>query len=408
MHGCMPSVWGKMRSMANLISIEEARRLVLAAVSPLPAEPVPLDAALGRVLAEELVSGLDVPPFRNSAMDGFAVVAGEGGELPLVGESRAGRPFEGTLEAGSAVRISTGAAVPDGADSVVPVELAEASNGSVLLPASEPGANVRMAGEDVREGQAVLAPGTALGPAEVAVAASLGRAELSCARRPRVALIVTGDELAEPGAALAPGQIYSSNGWALAGLVARAGAELVLRETVGDSAEQTRDALGRALDAADLVCVSGGVSVGEHDHVRGALAELGAEQRFWGVALKPGKPTWFGARKGVLAFGLPGNPVSAMVTFQLFARPALLALQGAPPTAPRAEATLAAPVAAIAAREQAVRVRLEPGPEGWLATPTGEQGSHQLTSMLGAGALALIPRGEGELAVGERVTVELL
>jgi molybdopterin molybdotransferase len=223
-----------------------------------------------------------------------------------------------------------------------------------------------------------------------------------------VALLVTGDELAEPGAALAPGQIYSSNGWALAGLVERAGAELVLRESVRDSAEQTRGALARALEAADLVCVSGGVSVGEHDHVRGALAELGAEQRFWGVALKPGKPTWFGARAGVLAFGLPGNPVSAMVTFQLFARSALLALQGAAPGAARGEAILAEPVRLIPSREQAVRVRLEPGAEGWLATPTGEQGSHRLTSMLGAGALAMLPRGEGELAAGQRVTVELL
>jgi molybdopterin molybdotransferase len=404
----MPAVCGKIRSMANLIAIEEARRRVLEAVSPLPAEPVPLAAALGRVLAEEMVSGLDVPPFRNSAMDGYAIVAGAAAELPVVGESRAGRPFEGALEAGSAVRISTGAAVPDGADAVVPVERTEASNGAVRVPDTEPGANVRMAGEDVRAGQRVLAPGTPLGPAEVAMAASLGLSELRCAARPRVALLVTGDELAEPGAQLGPGQIYSSNGWALAGLVDRAGGELVLRETVRDSADDTRAALTRALDGADVVCVSGGVSVGEHDHVRGALAELGVEESFWGVKLRPGKPTWFGARGGVLAFGLPGNPVSAMVTFILFARPALLALQGAEPGATRAEAELAEPVKANPKREEAVRVRLEPGPAGWRATPTGEQGSHQLTSMLGAGALALIPAGEGELPAGERVTVELL
>jgi molybdopterin molybdotransferase len=404
----MPAVWGKIRSMAKLIAIEEARGRVLEAVAPLPTEAVPLAAALGRVLAEELKSDLDVPPFRNSAMDGYAVVAGAAAELPIVGESRAGRPFEGSLEAGSAIRISTGAAVPDGADAVVPVENTESSNGSVRVPATEPGANVRMAGEDVRAGQAVLAPGTPLGPAEVAVAASLGRSELRCGARPRVALLVTGDELAEPGTQLGPGQIYSSNGWALAGLVERAGAELVLRETVRDSAEDTRASLARALDAADMVCVSGGVSVGEHDHVRGALAELGAEERFWGVKLKPGKPTWFGARGGVLAFGLPGNPVSAMVTFLLFARPALLAMQGADPAAARGEAELAEPVKLNRARDEAVRVRLEPGPSGWRATPTGDQGSHRLTSMVGADALALIPAGEGELPAGERVTVELL
>jgi molybdopterin molybdotransferase len=404
----MPAVCGKIRSMPELISIEDARAAVLGAVRPLGAEQVPLAGALGRVLAEEVVSPLDVPPFRNSAMDGYAVVAGAAAELPVVGESRAGRPFGGALEAGGAIRISTGAAVPEGADAVVPVEHTEASNGAVRVPATEAGANVRMAGEDVRAGERVLAPGTTLGPAEVAVAASLGLAELSCAARPRVALLVTGDELAEPGAALGPGQIYSSNGWALAGLVERAGAELVLRETVRDSAEQTRDALARALDGADLVCVSGGVSVGEHDHVKSALAELGAEERFWGVNLKPGKPTWFGARGGVLAFGLPGNPVSAMVTFTLFARPALLALQGAPPHATRAEAELTEAIEANPRRDQAVRVRLEPGTSGWLATPTGEQGSHQLTSMLGAAALALIPAGESETPAGEWVSVELL
>jgi molybdopterin molybdotransferase len=401
-------VCGKIRSVANLISIEEARERVLEAVARLPAEPVPLSGALGRVLAEEVVAGLDVPPFRNSAMDGYAVVAGTAAELPVVGESRAGRPFEGALEAGQAARISTGAAVPDGADAVVPVEQAESADGVVRIPDVEPGANVREPGEDVHRGQAVLAPGARLGPAEVAVAASVGRTELSCTARPKVAVLVTGDELAEPGAELGPGEIYSSNGWALAGLVERAGAELALRETVRDDEEHTRDAIGRALDAADVVCVSGGVSVGEHDHVKGALAELGVDERFWGVKLRPGKPTWFGTRGDVLAFGLPGNPVSAMVTFVLFARPALLAMQGAAPGATRGEAELAEPLERNPRRDEAVRVRLEPGPHGWLATSTGEQGSHQLTSMLGAGALALVPAGEGELPAGERVTVELL
>ena len=397
-----------MRSMAELIGIEEARGRVLNAVSPLPAEAVPLPGTLGRVLAEELVAELDVPPFRNSAMDGYALVAGEGGQLPVVGESRAGHPFEGTLAPGAAVRISTGAPLPAGADAVVPVERAEAADGVVTVPPTRPQANVRLAGEDVRAGQPVLGPGVVLGPAELGMAASLGRAELRCAVRPRLALLVTGDELAEPGEPLAPGRIYSSNGWALAAQAERAGAQLVLRETVRDSAEGTRAALERALAAADVVCVSGGVSVGEHDHVKGALAELGAEQRFWGVALKPGKPTWFGARGKVLGFGLPGNPVSAMVTFQLFVRPALLALQGAAPGAVRTSAVLAQPVVMSNAREQALRVCLDPAEAGWRAVLTGAQGSHRLSSMLGADALALIPAGEGELGAGERVTVELL
>jgi molybdopterin molybdotransferase len=260
----------------------------------------------------------------------------------------------------------------------------------------------------VRAGQVVLPAGSVLGPAELGVAASVGRAELRCALRPRVALVVTGDELALPGEPLAPGQIYSSNAWALAAQVERAGAELVSRASAADTAEGTRAALEQALAGADVVCVSGGVSVGPHDHVRAAMGELGVEERFWGVSLRPGKPTWFGVRDGTLAFGLPGNPVSAMVTFQLFARPALAALQGAPPEARHATATLGEPVARNPRREQAVRVRLEQTADGLVARPTGAQGSHVLTSMLGADGLALIAPGEGEAPRGERVQVELL
>jgi molybdopterin molybdotransferase len=408
--------------MAALITIEEGRRRVLEAVRPLPSQSVPLAAALGRVLAVDVSSRLDVPPFASSAMDGYAVVAGAAGELPVVGESRAGSPFDGTLEAGEAVRISTGARLPDGADAVVPVERAEAVGGRVRVPEREPGQHVRHAGEDVRAGDVVLHAGAEMRPAEVAVAASLGRAEVECAARPRVALLVTGDELVEPGTPLAPGQIYSSNGWALAGQAARAGAEVVSHGTVKDSFEDTRVALERALRGADVVCVSGGVSVGPHDHVKPALADLGVEERFWGVRLRPGKPTWFGVRQRastrlgrvrsdpgqVLAFGLPGNPVSAMVTFQLFARPALLAMQGASPDAVRVTARLARAVPRNPDRDEAVRVRLEEAADGRRAAPTGEQGSHQLTSMLGADGLAMISAGEGEVAAGELVEVELL
>jgi molybdopterin molybdotransferase len=218
---------------------------------------------------------------------------------------------------------------------------------------------------------------------------------------------VTGDELVSPGAPLAPGRIYSSNAFALAGQIERAGAELVSRASAPDTAEGTRAALEPALADADVVCVSGGVSVGPHDHVRGAMSDLGVDQRFWGVSLRPGKPTWFGVRDGALAFGLPGNPVSAMVTFQLFVRPALAALQGSDPAARRITAELGEPVPRNTRRDEAVRVRLSA--DGTLkATPTGPQGSHQLTSMLGADGLALIAPGDGELAAGERVEVELL
>ena len=276
------------------------------------------------------------------------------------------------------------------------------------MPETEPGANIRRAAEDIAVGAVVLHEGAVLGPAELGVAASVGRPSLRCAQRPRVFVLVTGDELTPPGEPLGPGGIYGSNGFALAAQVERAGAALAGRATVPDTPEGTRAALGEALEAADVLIVSGGVSVGPHDHVKDALRDLGVEEHFWGVRLRPGKPTWFGTRDRTLAFGLPGNPVSAMVTFQLFARPALAALQGAPPDAARATAVLAEPVPRNKRRDEAVRVRLRHTDDGLVAEPTGAQGSHMLTSMLGADALAMIRAGDGELAAGERVEVELL
>ena len=399
---------GRFRAVDELISIDEARRRVVEAVRRLEDEDVPLGDSHGRVLAEDVESAVDVPPFDGSAMDGYAVIAGPEAELTVVGESRAGHPAPERVEPGTAIRISTGAAMPAGATAVVPLERSRPAGERVQVEASSPGDNVRRAGEDVRTGSVVLARGSLLGPAELGVAASVGRGSLRCARRPRVAVLVTGDELSEPGRPLRPGGIYSSNGWALAAQAERAGAHLVARETVPDSAEETRAALSRALEAADVTIVSGGVSVGPHDHVKPALRELGVEERFWGVSLRPGKPTWFGERDGRLAFGLPGNPVSAMVTFHLFVRAALAALQGADPTAPRAHATLEEPLPRHPTREQAVRVRLETSDDGWRARLTGPQGSHMLTSMLGAAALARIAPGDGEVDAGQRVEVELL
>jgi molybdopterin molybdotransferase len=395
--------------MADLIAIAEARSRVLEAVRLLPAEPVGVGEALGRVLAEQVESPIAVPPFDSSAMDGYAVISGEAAELELIGEARAGHPAMMSVRAGTAIAISTGAAVPEGATAVVPVERTERTGELVGVPATKPGANIRRAGEDIASGEVVLSPGNLLGPAALGVAASVGRASLSCARRPRVALLVTGDELTDPGQPLPPGGIYSSNGYALAGQVERAGATIVTHERVPDHAGTTLATLGAALDEADVVVVSGGVSVGPHDHVKGALANLGAEQRFWGVGLRPGKPTWFGTKGDTLAFGLPGNPVSAMVTFQLFVRPALAALQGADPAATRTTARLDRPIARNPRREQAVRMRLAAGQDGWRAEPTKDaQGSHVLTSMLGADALALIAPGEGDAPAGEVVEVELL
>jgi molybdopterin molybdotransferase len=394
--------------VTDLLSIDAARERVLEAVTPLPDEPVPIDRLVGRALAADARSAVDVPPFDSSAMDGYAVLAGPGAELRLVDESRAGHPASATVEQGTAVSISTGAQVPAGADAVIPVERTEGRDGAVAVPDVEPGANIRPAGEVVRAGDVVLPAGTVIGPGEVALLASLGQAEVRCAARPRLVLLVTGDELVEPGRPLAPGQIWSSNGYALAGQAAASGALVLRRETVPDDPDGTRSVLERALADADVVCVSGGVSVGPHDHVKPALESLGVEERFWGVALKPGKPTWFGATGRVLVFGLPGNPVSAMVTFQLFARPALRALQGAAPVPGRTSAVLDEPLPCNPRRQEVVRVRLRAGADGWHARSTGGQDSHMLTSMVGADALAFVGPGEGEVAAGERLEIELL
>ena len=394
------------------IGIDEARRRVLGEVRPLPAEEVPLGRALGRVLTDDLASPVDVPPFDTSAMDGFALAEPGGGRVRVIGESRAGRPAEVAVEPGTAVSISTGAAIPAGARAVVPVERTATEGGSVRVDAVPDGANIRRAGEDVRAGEIVLAAGSKLGAAALGVIGSMGFPAARCARRPRIALAVTGDELVEPGEKLPAGHIWGSNSPALAGQIASAGGELVRSRTVPDDPDATVAALDAALDGADVVCASGGVSVGPHDHVKGALAKLGVTERFWGVALKPGKPTWFGVAERpsgpVLVFGLPGNPVSAMVTFHLFVRPALRALQGADPYPRAATAVLDEPLRRNRERDQAVRCSLREEEDGWHAVSTGAQESHVLTSMLGADALALVPRGDGALEAGRRVPIELL
>ena len=393
----------------DLIDIATARELVLAAVRPLGSERVPVSEALGRVLAEDVAAEEDLPPFDSSAMDGYAVIAGPEGDLEVVDESRAGHPAQRALAGGQAIEISTGAPIPEGADAVVPVERVEVSDGRVRVPQTQPGANVRHAGDDVRRGQPVLSASTLLGPAELAVAASLGHSALPVGLRPRVVVLATGDELVEPGRPLGPGQIRNSNTIALAAQAASAGADVVDSEIVRDTLDDTTALLRAALESADVVCVSGGVSVGPHDHVKPALAELGVEERFWRVALKPGKPTWFGTRDGKLVFGLPGNPVSAMVTFHLFARPALRALAGACADDTRVSAVLDEPLPRNAARDEVVRCRLSTEEDGWHVSPTkSDQSSHVLTSMLGAEAFALVEAGEGVIEAGERVPVELL
>lgn len=397
----------------SLITIAQARERVLESVAPLSAETVGVDDAAGRVLAADVRAAGDVPPFACSAMDGYALVAGEADRvLTVVGESRAGSPADRRVGEGEAIRISTGAAVPDGANAVIPQEVvAAAGNGTIRTTAAVgPGEHIRGPGEDMSHGTVVLRAGTPLGPIEVGAAVSAGAAAVAVARRPRVAVLCTGDELRGPGEQLGPGEIHNSNGPMLTGLAARAGAQAPPALRLPDDAAATRDGIAAALQGSDVLILTGGVSVGPHDHVKPALSALGVREVFWSVALQPGKPTWFGTLPdGRLVFGLPGNPVSAVVTFSLFVAPALAALQGAPaPRPPHPSARLGTDVRRNPRREQAMRVRVDDDGSGAVAHPNGPQGSHILSSLLGADALAMIPAGEGQLPAGTVVALEAL
>ena len=366
------------------------------------------------MLADDTVAPGDVPPFDASAMDGYALRSADTGDAPValrvVGEARAGAGAQ-AVEPGTAARISTGAPVPEGADAVVRQELTSRDGDAVRLAETiAAGNDVRYAGEDVRAGEVVLRAGTSLGPAELGVLASLDVARPAVARRPRVALVGTGDELVDPGEPLPHGSIRDTNGPSLAAAVRDAGAEVVSRVRVGDDLEATVEALRAGLEAADVLITAGGVSVGPHDHVRTALARLDVRELFAGVELRPGRPTTFGvAPDGMLVFALPGNPVSALMTFRLFALPALDALLGR--TVPAARATTATAASALRGsrgRTTVVRCRAELASGGWRVTPTKAQGSHVLTSMLGVEALALVPPERDSIAPGEPVEIEFV
>jgi molybdopterin molybdotransferase len=394
---------------SDLPSIESARADVVSSCAPLSAEPVGVEDAAGRVLAADVVAAGDLPRFDNSAMDGFAVRSdASSGPLWIVDEARAGRPASRTLAGGEAIRISTGAPLPAGADAVLPLEHAREADGAVTATAAvAAGQHVRRAGEDLRAGETVLRAGTRLDAGALGVAVGAGAASLPCARRPRVAIVCTGDELRPPGAALGPGAIHNSNAVALAALARGEGAQVAGVATVADTRTDTEAALADALARADVVVLSGGVSVGPHDHVKAALAALDVAERFWRVDLQPGKPTWFGTRGAQPVFGLPGNPVSSFVTFLLFVRPALRALQGADPLPPRERALLTVDVPRRG-RTQALRMRLDAADGVLRATPSGPQGSHVTSSLAAADALAFVAGGDGVAAAGAHVPVERL
>ena len=390
--------------MSALPGIDEALARVLERVEPLAAEDVPLERGAGRVLAADARSAVDLPPLDSSAMDGFAVRADDTpGTLAIVSVSAAGAPAHRALERGQAIGISTGGVVPAGADAVVPVERTRRAEGGVTVERVEPGDNVRLRGGDIRAGDLVASAGTELGGPRLGGLAAAGVAVLRCARRPRVTILATGSELRRPGEPLGPGQIYESNTVLLAAQVASAGGEATVLDAVADDERATREALERGLDA-DVLLTSGGVSVGPHDLVRGALSGLGVEEVFWRVAVKPGKPIAFAVRGRTLVFGLPGNPVSSLVGFELFVRPALRALQGASPGPHYRPGVLARGVRANDERDELLRATARVADGTVALEPLAGQESHMIARAAAADALLLVPRGGGVLPAGAAVS----
>ncbi|MDY6795709.1 MAG: molybdopterin molybdotransferase MoeA [Actinomycetota bacterium] len=400
-----------------MLSIREARGRVLEAVRRLEIVETALLDSLGMTLAEEAVAGNDIPPFDNSAMDGYAIRVAdiEGAsrdepvELSVLGDLPAGRVPQVTVGEGQALRIMTGAPMPRGADTVIPVESTQAREESVLiLEALEKGWHVRLAGEDVREGETVLEPGIAVGPAEIGMLASLGYGKVRCYRRAVAGIIATGDELVGVDQELSPGKIRESNSYTTYGMVLEAGAEPRRLGMVKDEASALEDLIMRNMDEVDLFITSGGVSVGDYDMVKDVLGKLG-EMNFWKVSMRPGKPQAFGHIHGKPLFGLPGNPVSVMVSFEQFVRPALLKMMGRKELLrPEVTAVMDTPIGRKRGRTELVRVVLEWREGRYHAIVTGPQGSGILRSMVLGNGLAIIGEDVGRLEPGAEVTVQLL
>jgi molybdopterin molybdotransferase len=406
----------------NSMPVAKARELIASVLAPVTAvERVHVRNALGRVLAEDIVSPIAVPGHDNSAMDGYAVRFADlkpDGETVLkrVGESFAGKPWNGSsvvLGAGECVRIFTGGVMPPGADTVVMQERAsEDANGVKIAPGAvgKAGTNRRFAGEDLKRGQTVFRAGQRVRPAELGMIASLGLGEVSVYRKLRVAFFSTGDELKSIGTTLAAGEIYDSNRYTLYGVLTRLGCEVIDMGVVPDVPEALERAFASAAQAADVVITSGGVSVGEADYVKQLLDKLG-EVLFWKIAMKPGRPLAYGKIGNAHFFGLPGNPVAVMVTLYEFVRDALLILQGQREIQPLPtfKVPLAAPIRKAPGRTEFQRGMLAPdGAGGWTVRTTGDQGSGILSSMSQANCFIVLGTETGNVAAGELVDVQLL
>lgn len=412
-------------SPSPLMPVAEARARILARFAPLPGETVSLDNAVGRVLATDVAARLTQPPAAMSAMDGWAVRGADLARLPVtlarIGSAPAGHPYPGRVGDGQAVRIFTGALLPDGADSVVLQEdCAEDGQGRVTVRDGRPGGWIRPAGHDFHQGDVGIRAGRLLSARDVALAAAMNHPFLTVHRRPRVAILPTGDEVVMPGEPLAPGQIISSNGLALAALIRKAGGDPVNLGIAADSVADLTD-LARGAVGADLLVTTGGASVGEHDLIRDALAPQGLTLDFWKIAMRPGKPLMFGDLRGMPLLGLPGNPVAVLVCALLFLLPVLRRLQGLPDSGDATvRARTAVDLPANDRRQDYVRATLTPAPEPGLApglvsgaatdglplvTPFGQQDSGQLRHLANADCLLVRPAGAPPLPAGSVVDV---
>lgn len=386
-----------------MISVEEALERILAHITPLNVVSVPLEQSMGLVLAQDIVAQEDMPPFANSAMDGFALLSkdsrpreGQPPRLRVTGSVAAGYVADSAVADGTAMRIMTGAPVPPGADTVIQVELTRSesqdSEWVEILQEVAPGNNIRPAGEDIQRGQNVLSRGSEIGPWEIGVLATLGWASVPVVRRPRVAIVGTGDEVIDVGEPLLPGKIRNSNSYLLEAAVRRAGAEPQRLGVARDTVESLREKFTAAVQS-DLIITSGGVSVGDFDLVKDIMREQG-DINFWRINMRPGKPVAFGQISGVPLLGLPGNPVSAAVTFELFGRPVIRKLLGYTRLLhPQVEVVVEDGVEDVAMRRHYVRARVEWRNGRFVAHTTGNQGSNITTSLLNANALVIVPEG---------------
>ena len=386
-----------------MFSVEEALERILAGIVPLAVERVPLHAALGLVLAEDVIAQEDMPPFANSAMDGFALLsrdsqprAGQPPRLRVIGAVAAGYVTEQMVQEGTAMRIMTGAPVPPGADTVIQVELtrSEETNGEwvEILQEVAPGNNIRPAGEDMRSGQLVLQRGSEIGPWEIGILATLGWSTVPVTRRPQVAIVATGDEVIDVDQALRPGKIRNSNSYLLEAAIHKAGGVPHRLGVARDTVESLREMFGEAV-RHDLIVTSGGVSVGDFDLVKNIMAEQG-EINFWRINMRPGKPVAFGHIGEVPLLGLPGNPVSAAVTFELFGRPVIRKMAGQTRLQrPQVEVVVEDGISERVMRRHYVRARVEWLDGRFVARTTGNQGSNIMTSLLHANALLIVPEG---------------